>query len=339
MIERRIEKEVWAILFVVCIAICAGFVGGSTGPVCEYHCFVPDSLNDTMYDVVNHDGERTLQEILDANNYSINVSRDQTNIQVWHTTGEVTIGLEFIDKVAAYHHAFGYYLNRDPLTFVPLFETSNHPNFTKPVVSPGDRFVFNVPIGNDVGFMIDTYNIWNGKRSQHFTENELNDDLLDHAIVFDLCDEFVLAFENSFGDFDYQDIVVSINRESCRKIPICGNGILERGEECDDGNLVSGDGCNSSCDIECEDEDGDGVCDKDDKCEDSLEGELVDEDGCDPFQYCGRFSCGFDCYYADWRNNEAVLFPNDCVVVMRYLGGEPAQPICVPTEFSKKCSS
>jgi cysteine-rich repeat protein len=31
---------------------------------------------------------------------------------------------------------------------------------------------------------------------------------------------------------------------------ICGNGILDIGEECDDGNLVSGDGCSESCEEE-----------------------------------------------------------------------------------------
>jgi cysteine-rich repeat protein len=31
---------------------------------------------------------------------------------------------------------------------------------------------------------------------------------------------------------------------------ICGNGILEPGEQCDDGNLVDGDGCSSICTIE-----------------------------------------------------------------------------------------
>lgn len=33
-------------------------------------------------------------------------------------------------------------------------------------------------------------------------------------------------------------------------VPVCGNGILEAGEECDDGNLINGDGCSSSCTIE-----------------------------------------------------------------------------------------
>jgi cysteine-rich repeat protein len=37
-------------------------------------------------------------------------------------------------------------------------------------------------------------------------------------------------------------------------LPVCGNGILERNEECDDGNLDEGDGCNSACGIEIEPE-------------------------------------------------------------------------------------
>lgn len=32
--------------------------------------------------------------------------------------------------------------------------------------------------------------------------------------------------------------------------PACGNGVVEIGEECDDGNLVNGDGCSSTCELE-----------------------------------------------------------------------------------------
>jgi len=32
--------------------------------------------------------------------------------------------------------------------------------------------------------------------------------------------------------------------------PLCGNGVVDIGEECDDGNRVSGDGCSASCDDE-----------------------------------------------------------------------------------------
>jgi len=31
----------------------------------------------------------------------------------------------------------------------------------------------------------------------------------------------------------------------------CGNGLVEPGEECDDGNTLSGDGCSSTCVSEC----------------------------------------------------------------------------------------
>lgn len=33
-------------------------------------------------------------------------------------------------------------------------------------------------------------------------------------------------------------------------VPVCGNGELEEGEVCDDGNEVSGDGCNSTCSLQ-----------------------------------------------------------------------------------------
>jgi len=35
--------------------------------------------------------------------------------------------------------------------------------------------------------------------------------------------------------------------------PHCGNGLVEEGEECDDGNLVEDDGCSSGCSFSCHD--------------------------------------------------------------------------------------
>ena len=32
--------------------------------------------------------------------------------------------------------------------------------------------------------------------------------------------------------------------------PVCGNGVVEAGEQCDDGNIMSGDGCSSVCQTE-----------------------------------------------------------------------------------------
>jgi len=44
----------------------------------------------------------------------------------------------------------------------------------------------------------------------------------------------------------------------------CGNGAIEAGEECDDGNTDDGDGCSATCELE--DLDGDGVLDVQDAC-------------------------------------------------------------------------
>lgn len=55
----------------------------------------------------------------------------------------------------------------------------------------------------------------------------------------------------------------------------CGNGIVNAGEGCDDGNLIDGDGCSSACTVEavC----GDGIVDAGETCDD---GNLTDGDGC-----------------------------------------------------------
>ncbi|MBX7149180.1 hypothetical protein K1X76_08835, partial [bacterium] len=45
----------------------------------------------------------------------------------------------------------------------------------------------------------------------------------------------------------------NIGMESCSSstpTPVCGNGTVEAGEQCDDRNTVSGDGCSSSCQTE-----------------------------------------------------------------------------------------
>jgi cysteine-rich repeat protein len=59
--------------------------------------------------------------------------------------------------------------------------------------------------------------------------------------------------------------------------PVCGNGIVEPGEVCDDGNTVSGDGCSADCtsDESC----GNGIVDTDvgEQCDD---GNNVSCDGC-----------------------------------------------------------
>ena len=64
----------------------------------------------------------------------------------------------------------------------------------------------------------------------------------------------------------------------CRfeSVPACGNGALEATENCDDGNTVACDGCTDTCVLEaC----GNGILECDEECDD---GNTADGDGCAP---------------------------------------------------------
>jgi cysteine-rich repeat protein len=76
----------------------------------------------------------------------------------------------------------------------------------------------------------------------------------------------------SFGNIDFECCLGG----ACKEIgSLCGNGVLNKWEECDDGNLVGGDGCNSFCELEyC----GDFIINNvDENCED---GNNDSGDGC-----------------------------------------------------------
>ncbi len=90
-------------------------------------------------------------------------------------------------------------------------------------------------------------------------------------------------FEQTFGAYTVKSYTDKKgNVCSPAEQPECGNGILETGEECDDGNLLNGDGCNSNCELEeppgpiC----GNGILETGEECDD---GNLNVDDGCDDF--------------------------------------------------------
>jgi cysteine-rich repeat protein len=60
---------------------------------------------------------------------------------------------------------------------------------------------------------------------------------------------------------------------------VCGNGVLQAGEACDDGNLYDWDGCSSTCGPTCSDVDGDHVCDEDDNCPTDANPSQLDANG------------------------------------------------------------
>lgn len=77
---------------------------------------------------------------------------------------------------------------------------------------------------------------------------------------------------------------------------VCGDAVQDIGEQCDDANLVNGDGCSNSCLLEiC----GNGVLDESDQCDD---GNTVSGDGCSQLcqvEFCGdrkvQFTLGEEC--------------------------------------------
>jgi cysteine-rich repeat protein len=70
-------------------------------------------------------------------------------------------------------------------------------------------------------------------------------------------------------------------------IEACGNGVHECAEQCDDGNVASGDGCNASCQLESPPGCGNGIVDAGEGCDD---GNAVSCDGCSSF--CTTEACG-----------------------------------------------
>jgi len=101
---------------------------------------------------------------------------------------------------------------------------------------------------------------------------------------------------------------------SCRSWSvICGNGVIEEGEQCDDGNTNSGDGCSSTCQQEfiC----GNGIVEVSEECDD---GNSKDNDSCT--NSCTIATCGDGTIYTDLEDcddgniNNNDTCTNDCAL-------------------------
>jgi cysteine-rich repeat protein len=67
-------------------------------------------------------------------------------------------------------------------------------------------------------------------------------------------------------------VVFFLSLSGCKSV--CGNGVTNQGEECDDENLIEGDGCDSNCTVSaC----GNGIVGGEEECED---GNQENTDGC-----------------------------------------------------------
>lgn len=72
---------------------------------------------------------------------------------------------------------------------------------------------------------------------------------------------------------------------------VCGNSILESGEDCDDGNIVDGDCCSSSCSFEVGSCDDGNACTVGDTCDGAGTCVAGSPPDCDDGNFCTRDSC------------------------------------------------
>jgi len=114
------------------------------------------------------------------------------------------------------------------------------------------------------------------------------------------CDtQYAVGNCSQFGDFNKGEVFCSstctYNLSNCVKEvepdPICGNGIRELGEECDDGNMDNTDMCTNSCTVrKC----GDGILSQDEECD----GDLFTITSCSDFNPnydTGSLKCSSTC--------------------------------------------
>ncbi len=98
-----------------------------------------------------------------------------------------------------------------------------------------------------------------------------NDPVIVYPIITPVCGNGIVDPGEECDDGN-QD-----NFDACRNdctLPFCGDGIVDAGEQCDDGNMDNTDGCRNDCTVPvC----GDGIVDPGEECDD---GNLVETDGC-----------------------------------------------------------
>src|SRR5918992_1272044 len=63
-------------------------------------------------------------------------------------------------------------------------------------------------------------------------------------------DYYAKVLRRDIGPGDHHHICIGIRTTTFDIPPRCGNGKIEAGEACDDGNTANGDGCDNACQVE-----------------------------------------------------------------------------------------
>ena len=107
----------------------------------------------------------------------------------------------------------------------------------------------------------------------------------------EICDNGLDDDTDGLVDCEDPDCIAS---PACGGSATCGNGIVEPGEECDDGNTADGDGCDARCRFEGTPGCGNGRVDSGEECDtDDFLGAT-----CESLGFAGgRLLCAMDCTY------------------------------------------
>lgn len=187
-------------------------------------CVLPDASAGAGHVVfgVSNEGV-SLQKALDDRGYSIDTVNDQEDYEVWNADADnVDFTATYVAGLGGASVVFGYYVNGDLNTFVPLFEKGDHPDFSLSSVSEGDTEAFSVSLFSTVGFAIYRYE---GESNQavYATQTVLNGDGEDHAAVYNPAENvYVVAFEDRDipdDDEDYNDLIVKLVVDGCEDYP------------------------------------------------------------------------------------------------------------------------
>jgi cysteine-rich repeat protein len=169
------------------------------------------------------------------------------NDQVWFqvTSGSATAQARF----ASLSHRFGFFDASGPV-FTQLFQVSGTPTG---ILTSGPSATFAVT-GDSFAFGLEVLSGATLVSAWHSTQSD-NDDGKDHLVVWRIAgpgNRYALAWEDlAIGspdpgdpEPDFNDLVVEVAGVAPYG---CGNGVVDPGEQCDDGNTSGGDCCTATC--------------------------------------------------------------------------------------------
>ncbi len=193
-------------------------------------CVLPDTLGDTTSEIIGASYgplEKVVQTMLAENGIALNAATDQKEYQSWALKqGTTTIEIQYLDGEKAGSEVFGYYLNNDISTFIPVFASG--PNSATayphlPEATKGQKFTIHVK-GSSIQFAAQS--VWGGDH-YNSTVNSVNESGADRVLSYDVPNsqaggEYILAFEGlkiSASDSDYNDQVIKISFAACDALP------------------------------------------------------------------------------------------------------------------------